>query len=566
MKPDMEPSPITLAALEKAVRAGPLDDVLAEVSSVEVRAQLRRALEIDRQLWTEHPDSLASCIMARLHGVPELEPTLKAWEAESEARGLPWVRSLRPLPSTDGLLATLHSTARTPLEGLQRVDFESEDVVRLTALRFHPSVQPPEERRRDRLRWSWRTGDAVLAPDPEADDDDVEAAYPRFVSDGWGPCDLVREPGGERTPLPCPPEGSASGRASDDGSVLFVYGSQEDGFGGFVYVLDRATLEIVRELLTARPVSGVHESARRDLLLVETYGDLVAWRGETAAPLPIAGRDLALSPSGRHVATLGDDGLRVWEVDALHGPPPALRHPPLFDPTGDRLLAGSELRDGRTGTFIAKLELDHGGFLAGGPAQPSLHVGSAYVIELRGALSAWDTRTGARRADGPGLFWPQWFSLAHDRAGRRVAALHRARGEVVVHDLPSGDLRATLDFGASAREIAMSADGEVLGVRDGEASWRFKRLDGRDVEPDEGLAATAGGPALAPAPAPPSEWEIEPGTATRFTHRPSGTCIAFPCAGPWSHNPADARLMAAADAHIELRGPEGAAEHARNRG
>ena len=49
--------------------------MVAWVSLLPIAVQLlvRRAIEMDRRVWTEHPDSLASGLFARTVGVENLE-------------------------------------------------------------------------------------------------------------------------------------------------------------------------------------------------------------------------------------------------------------------------------------------------------------------------------------------------------------------------------------------------------------------------------------------------------------------------------------------------------------
>jgi hypothetical protein len=90
------------------------------------RASLERALAHDRALWTAHPASLESCLLARTLGLERIAPLREAWEAEVRASGRPWVRSLRPLPLAEGLRATLASGPGLDLSGLRRIAFADE--------------------------------------------------------------------------------------------------------------------------------------------------------------------------------------------------------------------------------------------------------------------------------------------------------------------------------------------------------------------------------------------------------------------------------------------------------
>jgi hypothetical protein len=55
------------------------------------------------------------------------------------------------------------------------------------------------------------------------------------------------------------------------------------------------------------------------------------------------------------------------------------------------------------------------------------------------------------------------------------------------------------------------------------------------------------------APPRPKDWFVESGAMTVFSHRPSGVRIAMPLAGPSACNPADTRILAFGELHVELR-------------
>lgn len=50
----------------------------------------------------------------------------------------------------------------------------------------------------------------------------------------------------------------------------------------------------------------------------------------------------------------------------------------------------------------------------------------------------------------------------------------------------------------------------------------------------------------------PGDWSVESRGMTVFTHRPSGVRIAMPLAGPLECNPANRRILAFKDLHVEL--------------
>lgn len=598
--PDMTSA--TIAALEAAAASNTLHTWLAALPEDVRRWEVRRALELDRRLWTEHPASLASCLLARTLHIPGLAALREAWMHELDSRGIPWIRALRPLPAADGLLAELHADETLTFDGLHRPRFESDGIVLLEAIHFHPSVQDPKLRRKERLCWDWERGEAVLEPASQAEEPAARDRTPRIESDGWGPVYLVRAPGQAREPLPCPPGGSASARFSTDGRRLFVYGSHDEYVGGFVYVLDSATLAIERQADTHAPVSTVHECSHAGLLLLNTYRGLVVWSGEHPRPLPISAKEASLSPSGRYVATF-DGRLRLWLLsELLRGEHvPQAGFPSRFDPSGTRLLSGRRLSDGRTGELIAELTPTYGQYLEGGPAAGWLHFGERFLIFLHSGLCAWDTRTGASLPVEESLHFGSWYSLAYDRAGSRLAVLRRGEGEVELYALPDGRRLATMVFSLEGTELAMSADGETLAIREGlevevravsgamlrrfthpgggpqaekrrhqqASTLRFSEEGGRLASFREGdgwriwslgdehaehLGAREALDSLIGFAVPrPGDWDMEAGTRTLFVHRPTGTRICLPAGGPWVCNPADPRYLASDDLHIELR-------------
>lgn len=592
----------TIAALEDAAATQSLDTWLAALPDDVLRSQVRRALTLDRRLWSEHPASIASCLLARTFDLPGLDALRTAWTHELDSRGTPWIRPLRALSVADGLLAELHGDSRLSLEGLQRPRFVSDSVALLEAIHFHPSVQAPELRRKDRLRWDWETGAATLEPDPREEQPPPGERYPRIETDGWGPAYLVRAAGRARELLPCPPEGSAHADFSADGRRLFVYGSHDEYAGGFVYVVDVATLAIERHVDTAAPVATVHECSRPDLLLLRTYRGLVVWQGEQLHALPMKAEAASLSPSGRYVATF-DGQLRIWLLAEFlgRGEAPRAGFPTCFDPSGTRLLSGRRLTDGRTGALLAELTPDYGQYLEGGPAAQWLHFGERFLIMMHAGLSAWDARTGAPLRVQNSLHFSHWYSLAYDRAGTRLAALSNDTKKVELYELPEGRRLTTIGFDLPGKALAMSADGATLAVRRGPQvevraasgallgrfahpsahgtkeeeerrrddaprfsedgsriasfhegdGWRIWALTG---EHTEHLVTRAELEAASGFTVPrPRDWDLEAGSRTVFVHRPTGTRIALPAGGPWVCNPADPRNLACDALHIELR-------------
>ncbi|PCC74211.1 hypothetical protein SAMN02745121_04314 [Nannocystis exedens] len=571
----------TLAALESALATGAVEAWLAELGDEAVRSQVRRALEVDRKLWTKYPDSLGSCLLARTSGVKALASLHEAWTVELAARGRPWIRPLRPLPVVDGPLAELTSDETLSFAGLHVPRFASDEELVLTARRFHPSVQKPEERRNERLRWFWSEGRAVIEPDPAVE---ASPTYPRIVTDGWGPAYLIRAEGAPRVALPCPEEGSARGQFSADGARLIVYGSHDEYAGGFVYVVHPETLAVERTLEVDSPVSAVAEGGGR--MVVSTFrSGTIGWVDGREHVLPIHGDDVALSPSGTYVATFARD-LQIWSLAELlrrEARPPKPGFAPCFDPTGSRLLCDRELLDGRTGQRIARLDPELDPYLEGGPPQPSLYFGTRLLICTHGGLQLWDARTGEPLKMKKPLGFPHWYTLAYDREGSRLAALENGENTVALHELPSGRRVGRVTFELAGAAVAMAEDGSMLAVQQGgevevrtvhgalvrrcgratetkgERRWsqpapEFSR-DGRRVAArvddkwriwtlasgEERVEDRLGDAADFAWPWP-AGWTLEVDRVSVFTHEASGARIALPVNGRWMFNPAEPQI------------------------
>lgn len=572
-----------------------------------VRSRLHRALEIDRRLWTQYPDSLPSCVLARTLGDCDVAELHARWILELDERATPWIAALRPLPVTAGLLAELydgdHDISLKDYHG--PLSFDSDDVVSLRSIR--PSAAFPGGAH---LRWSWARREVTVGPAPQPDMPADVDRFPRIHNSGAA--FLIR--GTETIRLPCPEGGIARAQFTADGSRLIVYGTlgidrNEDGDedkGGFVHVVNPTTLAIERSLETRRSVGEVYDCACRDLLLVLTSEGLAAWVGEQVYELPLKAGSFdqqALSPTGTYLVSFLGARLQVWSLDELirRGRAPlGGGFPTCFDPSGDRLVSGRWLFDGRSGRLIAEVDSNPGGYLEGGPALPWLHFGTRYLIS-EGASRVWDTRSGQRREAQEELFYPQWYSLAYDREGVRLAALHRRRATVTLRELPGGRLLRELSFELKGTAVAMSPDGRAIAIQrgravevraddgalllraghavgapeskyihdpndhtlrfsvDGQRIARFVEGDGWriwslvDKREDHVVEHEAIDELTDFASPWPSDWTLEAGAMTLFTHRPSGTRIALPAAGPWVCNPADPRILACDAVHLELR-------------
>jgi hypothetical protein len=606
------PQPVipTLASLERARATGDVELWLAQLPNEPARQLLRRALRLDRFFLSSSLSSLGSCLYARALAVPSLAPHAAAWASELNARGVPWVQSLRPLPVPAGLVAELHVA---DIANVANLDLGEGTVLEVCVA---PSM-------RNGLVFEWVGVEPRAVPRRE---------LPEIVSSGWGPVSLVRAPGDAPILLPCPQEGSADGCFTDDGARLFVYGTLDEYMGGFAMLLDPVTLAVQLSLSTTHPVSRVATCDRPDVLVLSTYGGEVVWAGGRLHPLAIRGDFVSLSPDGRYLLTLGSC-LQIWSLaellavsDAL--PPPGL--PTTFDPAGERLVSHLTLYHGHTGEVIAQLAPWFGSYLIGGPASPWFQCTERHIINLHSSQpQLWDTSTG--RVIVPKPVEPEdsddrddsesddhdegdpddrapsmrFFSstlLAYDSRGSFLAALYRGGSSVCLYSLPPSGAHRTVSFelegyavaldarstrltvqaldavevrtldGALLRrwpwphhqpsphwcalgELRFSHDGARLACAIEDAGWQLWSIEG---DPDDASGVILPTRDLleslpdfaAPSPA---GWKIEAGSRTVFTHLPSGTCITFPAQGPWSFNPADPRIGASLGAHVVLR-------------
>jgi hypothetical protein len=584
----------TLAALHAAIRADDVRGWLAAANGPG-RDTLSRVIAHDRSLWSQYPDSLPSCLLARTLGIPELAELHASWLAEVAGAANPWIRPFQPLPLTPGLLATLSSSPTLDLSGLNRIAFPTEDSVTLEPIRFHPNVQAPEDRRKERLVWSWKTGDSQLLPFPEIAGPAPDGPFPHFETRGWGPAHMIREAGARPVELPCPPEGSAHAQSGRAPGTVVVYGSHDEYAGGFVWFVRSDSLTVTRRLETSTPVWSVDESANGAIVLARTSNGLVCWaRGwfrETERLIRIDANEVALSPSGGLLAARTDRSIQIWSVAEA---PVGLVEgglPTSFSPDGARLIRGSTLYDGQSGHAVALISTQRSGYLEGGPAHPWLYLGDRFLICLWSDMKVWSSADGSSVNVEERLFFPQWFKLAYDRAGEKLAALRKQHPEVLLHAIPSGRLAGKVVFELEHPEaIALSPSGRLLAVSQGDAvevrtttgellagahhplsvaererpdSVSLEFLDEerlvRHVLGAESLVFQLKAGAVAIGSfrkdcAPPG-WTVVKGGVTLFEHRPTQTRIALPVSGDWIANPARPTILACSEAHVELRAP-----------
>jgi len=251
---------------------------------------LSRIITHDSTLWAQYPDSMPSCLLARTLGISDLTELRAAWLAELEAGTKPWVCCLHPLRLPEGLLSTLPSGARIDLSQLERVTFLTGDTVAVEPFRLHPTVRAPEDVRQERLVWNWRTGETSIHAFPEIAQPASPKAYPQFEDGGWGPLYMVAEPGAPRVDLPRPRESGTFAQLGRNESTILVYGSLDEYDGGFVWIVQRDTLQVIRKLTTYRPVWSVHESQDGSILVARTSDGVACWAWWTASASTYLGR------------------------------------------------------------------------------------------------------------------------------------------------------------------------------------------------------------------------------------------------------------------------------------
>lgn len=383
----------SLAALAAAIagdRSGGLEGWLAELPDERARETLRRALELDAPLLARSFASLGSCVVARALAEPSLLPLTRQWTEELEARGEPWVQALRGVPLPVGL-GMNRALEELPPGLEERSRLPVAEGVALEVWRTMAPKNPlwPLKVPQERLAWSWRG--------PEQKQPKRTHGEARFTDEGWGPVSLVRAPGAEPIELPCAEEGTARGSFSEDGALIYVCGSHDEYAGGFVYVLDAATLTLLRSFDTPRPVSEVWGCDREDRLLLDTYGGPALWIDGEVHMIALEGEDGRLSPDGEHIAAGDEEHVTVWSVQELlasREKPEFEGLPVRFDPTGERLVCHRGLYHGRTGERIAELAPRFSRYLEGGPAMPWFQCTERFVINLQSGLQMWSTATG----------------------------------------------------------------------------------------------------------------------------------------------------------------------------
>ncbi|EDM78279.1 hypothetical protein PPSIR1_08871 [Plesiocystis pacifica SIR-1] len=459
--------------------------------------------------------------------------------------------------------------------------------------------------------WTWAQGE-VTARDERAPCEPRRVADPRFRRGQDAP-EFIASPGAEPRPLPWPDIGVAEATLSADGRTIYVYGWAGDG-EGVLRLVDADSLEVRQHHEFLDSVTRVLEGPGGELF-VATHGErciLDASGRPRWTRAGGAGR-VAWSPSGRLLAD--GDSACVELIDTHHAPDesasPLAGLPPMFDPDGQHFVVGRTLYDGHSGAVRAQLDPSFGRYLEGGPASPPWHVGTELIICNHSRLQLWRAVDGKWLPTDGQLRVPHWESIAYSRSGRHV--VHGRHRRVRLRELPSLATLASLDLTVDVDALGLSPGGELVAAfGEGRVELRHRsgallhtepvltsaevderspddfRLvfsaDGRHlrlhIAAGEGLdwsleGAERGHPFFQPAvnaawridgdtvtrvPGPPPQdlqlppgWTLEDGPSTVFRHA-DGATITLPCAGPWTSNPLDPRVLGSASGLFIFRG------------
>lgn len=578
---------ISLATLEDAARAGAdaieeaievlLDDLEArgelgvDEAIERTRAELLRIGGVQRAIWANCPEAVIADFHARTLAMAALDRARARWRDQLDARG-PWLRALRPIETSPGLEAALRSEGALDLSRWPRPRFCGEDQVLFEA---RPHLQSEEC-----WRWTWTEGRVAV----EAREPSMKAnEYPRFIRGESAPL-LQRDASSEPVQLPWPEFGSAEACFGSKGREIYVFGWVED-YEGLVYVLDANTLELLRSKEFADPVTAVLERPGSDDLLIATYRELSIWGGSSWR-LRVKSPALACSPSGRLVCVVEGSSAQIWDLGVTPADPPDPGLPPTFSPEGDRLVDGSALLDGRSGARLARLSIQLGNYLEGGPARPWYHVGTDWIVCIHGGLACWSTRSGAQQKledQTPGVsIVPHWYCIAYDRSGAYFARARRGANEVSIVGLPSAKVVATLDFDAPVQLLALAPAAELVGVLGG-GRVEVRQLDGtrvfvgeytgeaesedslrfspdasalifdRDAHPTQTWALEDGTIQNERDAWPHPRWSLTPGPISFLSYE-DGVRLAILSTGPIVANPSEPRIFAYPGGLFELRG------------
>lgn len=584
----------SLTVLEQAARAGnvlPAAEVLLdELESIgslgsgqrigEVRARIVDIVRMRAAIWQQHPETALIDFHARTLELAELDAVRQRWLTELDARG-PWLRPVRPWTSDLSVVAELRSGPDLHLDWLLGLRFEDEHEV---VFAHHDDDQL--------ISWTWtraqleRRTDLEPIPSPHEHDPRLELSesLPRY----HGSPD---DDDGEFLPWPDP--GDAHATFGADGRTIIMFGWYDESLG-LVQLVDADTLSVTRKHELEDPVKQVLTRPHSDDLLISTYGDLTIlgpdgpiWTRSGAV------ETFAWSPSGRYVCTVSRGVARIVDTQAEAQPGRVDGMPPSFSPDGSRLVDGTLLLDGRTGSQIAQLDLlepDH----EIGHASPWHHVGTELIVCIQGGLALWATQTGESVPAGERLIVPRWERIAYSRCGRWLAFGHDQR--VSIRALPSTAAVAEIAFDVPIERLALSSNATWVAaygagqfeVRDRSGALVCAGQTGEPQRPNRlpdpagsltfvdddqrlrlhvpdvpGLPGTSGvwhldsNPAtwvgLEPGSDPTSPgWTIANGPVSVLTHA-SGARFVMPSEGPWVVNPIDHRLVACPGTLFELR-------------
>ncbi len=540
-----------------------MDAMKREGLSEEGQRALVLALNHDGPLWTSHPSSLVSGLLARVRGHPELVKAEAQWRKEVYESGQPFVESLRPIPLHPAQISELSVALEPRLHEMREARFLDEQTLILG------TKDEPGQR-----LWQWRPHrlEHRESSTPEVRD------YPVFNEGPWQPPTMQRAVGEAPVELPCPKDSSSNARLSLQSGLALVYGTLDEYDGGFVWFADLQTLKVQKRFSTSTPVWRVLESVDGSALIAETSAALVYWKDDHPEILLRRAELLALSPSGDHVAIRAGTNIQIWSPPELPARKVNDRLPARFSPDGARLVSGDTLYEAQSGQAIAQLEVRLGRYLEGGPPRPWMHMGNAKLSCLHGGLRVWRSEDGAPVSTGIHRRFPIFTrEVVYSASGNFVAAIARDE-RVHVFSIPELETVAQLSFELPAIEaIALSPDGAFVAaleeamveVRalDGAQVMRKQLSSGSDAQPEDSKSRSLrfvdketievddkayrlDGSAVSAAHSSASGWRVEP--RGLFIEEKTGTQIWLPLHGSWTAHPKDPKIMACEGGHVRL--------------
>lgn len=528
---------------------------------------LAAALQIDLAYLHAHPEDLFPALFMRcaLHdsaqgkrlGAPGPEaPTggalsalAQRWRKDFEQRGRPWVQTLLPPEHEPGgpLIAELRVSTSWRLYALSK----DGDVYLRRTRQKAPALH---------TRWSVRTGElsavgeAACQPPPG----------PAWLRVELGPRERVTlhdSALGTARELPIPEYGSVTGHAfSADGRLLAISGYVDMYVCGFLRVYETATAKVLHDFETRRAFHS--DTPRitpcgRYVIALNDEGlhlwDLTQHQGtktarNAAETFPLCGDfpEAVLSPDGRRLAVRNSrEVVRLYDLADLRAVTRRLsrpQHPLLFSPDGGRVLVGGWLCDGRTGRRLRRLELPEGD--GDNPPDGSFCFGTARILDLADGVRVWNSATGGSRSRRRKERYEKGDIIAFTRDGGGYATCSSDRPVHVEMDEVREALRARGEAALEALRDARSGSQPVF-IRDADTGAVRTTLPDQDVTAlafsrDGRLLATGtrqGAVAI---------WDV--GTAARVSTPPAhAAAIATLCFSE------DGRLLASAGDHEALR-------------